>query len=176
MEELIRLNKYISDSGAYTRKEADKFIEAGRVTVNAKTATPGLRINPEIDRIKLDGETINFDEQAIAQKKALSAGWRAEKKAIKEAKLAEAGANPKSKTLRAGRKQSAVRTNKLDEINKRPDKKRPVTKDASMRMEDAINNPYTLARAKGHKADSLNQKSSSLRKNKISKNKTGRKH
>ena len=33
----IRLNKFISDSGLCSRREADKFIEMGRVTVNGKT-------------------------------------------------------------------------------------------------------------------------------------------
>lgn len=181
MEELIRLNKFISDSGSYTRKDADRFIEEGRVTVNGRTAATGTKINPETDKIKIDGEVLNFNEFAVAQKKALSAGWRAEKKAAKEAKIAEASANPKSRTLRAGRKQAPVKTNKLDEINKRHDnKKRPSTKEASMRMEDAIKNPYTMERVKGQKKDSVNPKSSSLRKSKsnsiASKNKTGRKH
>ncbi|MGL4779602.1 MAG: S4 domain-containing protein, partial [Bacteroidales bacterium] len=32
----IRLNKVISDSGLCSRREADKYIEQGRVTVNGK--------------------------------------------------------------------------------------------------------------------------------------------
>jgi 23S rRNA pseudouridine2604 synthase len=34
MEELKRLNKYISETGFCSRREADKLIEEGRVTIN----------------------------------------------------------------------------------------------------------------------------------------------
>ena len=37
----IRLNKYISESGFCSRREADKFIESGRVTVDGVKATNG---------------------------------------------------------------------------------------------------------------------------------------
>ncbi len=41
-----RLNKYISGSGYCSRREADKFIENGNVTVNGKRATVGMRVLP----------------------------------------------------------------------------------------------------------------------------------
>lgn len=40
----IRLNKLISDSGICSRREADKFIEAGRVTVNGKLPEVGQKV------------------------------------------------------------------------------------------------------------------------------------
>lgn len=45
MEEMgIRLNKYLSDSGVCSRREADRLIAAGKVTVDGKTAEMGQRI------------------------------------------------------------------------------------------------------------------------------------
>ena len=44
----IRLNKYIANSGICSRREADKFIEAGVVSVNGKVITEmGHKINIE---------------------------------------------------------------------------------------------------------------------------------
>ena len=40
----LRLNKYISDSGICSRREADRYIEEGDVTINGKTATLGSRV------------------------------------------------------------------------------------------------------------------------------------
>jgi 23S rRNA pseudouridine2604 synthase len=39
----MRLNKYISETGACSRREADKWIEAGRVTCNGAIALLGTR-------------------------------------------------------------------------------------------------------------------------------------
>ena len=41
MSEKIRINKFLSDAGVCSRREADRLIEEGRVTVNGKTAVPG---------------------------------------------------------------------------------------------------------------------------------------
>ena len=41
-----RLNKYLADCGICSRREADRMIEAGRVTVNGRPADMGLRIGP----------------------------------------------------------------------------------------------------------------------------------
>lgn len=52
---LIRLNKFLSQCGAASRRGADEFIAAGRVLVNGAPAEPGLRIDPERDEVTLDG-------------------------------------------------------------------------------------------------------------------------
>ena len=41
-----RLNKYISSSGLCSRREADRYIEQGNVTINGKRATVGTRVLP----------------------------------------------------------------------------------------------------------------------------------
>ena len=55
--EQIRLNKFISDSGFCSRREADQYIEDGRTTINGKTARMGATVKPG-DRVAVDGETI----------------------------------------------------------------------------------------------------------------------
>ena len=52
-----RLNKYISDSGICSRREADKCIEEGRVTVNGKPPELGTKVTSK-DRVELDGKLI----------------------------------------------------------------------------------------------------------------------
>lgn len=40
----VRLNKYLSDAGVCSRREADRLIESGRVTVDGMTATTGMKV------------------------------------------------------------------------------------------------------------------------------------
>ena len=54
MIELISLNKYISNTGICSRREADIWIENGRVRVNGKVAKKGNRVTDE-DEINIDG-------------------------------------------------------------------------------------------------------------------------
>ena len=49
----VRLNKLISDSGLCSRREADKFIEEGRVTVNGSLPQVGQKVT-EADIVMLD--------------------------------------------------------------------------------------------------------------------------
>jgi 23S rRNA pseudouridine2604 synthase len=51
------LNKYISDSGFCSRREADRYIEECRVTINGKDASKGNRVK-EGDVVKVDGEPL----------------------------------------------------------------------------------------------------------------------
>ncbi|WP_071885479.1 23S rRNA pseudouridine(2604) synthase RluF [Rufibacter tibetensis] len=53
----IRLNKYISDSGFCSRREADNYIEEGRVTINGRDARKGATVKPG-DKVAVDGEAI----------------------------------------------------------------------------------------------------------------------
>lgn len=60
-EEEIRLNKYLSNAGVCSRREADVLIQTGVVSVNGKIVTElGLKIRPE-DVVQYDGETINAE-------------------------------------------------------------------------------------------------------------------
>ena len=57
MAEKIRLNKFISDSGVCSRREADKYIEQGHVVVNGKRAKLGDQVSSR-DKVMLDGNQI----------------------------------------------------------------------------------------------------------------------
>lgn len=58
----VRLNKFLSDSGLCSRREADKFIEMGRVTVNGSFPTIGQKVT-EADIIQVDEETIPWGKR-----------------------------------------------------------------------------------------------------------------
>lgn len=45
-KEPVRLNKYLSEAGVCSRREADKLIAAGRVTVDGNAAQTGMRVLP----------------------------------------------------------------------------------------------------------------------------------
>lgn len=55
----LRLNKILSDSGYCSRREADKIIEEGRVSVNGKTAKVGMKVK-ETDIVEFDGATLKM--------------------------------------------------------------------------------------------------------------------
>lgn len=61
-EELIRLNKFIANSGVCSRREADKLILAGVVRVNGKVVTElGMKVSPA-DKIQYEEQTISLEK------------------------------------------------------------------------------------------------------------------
>ena len=46
MEGTIRLNKYLSDAGVCSRREADRLVENGKVMVDGEVAVMGMQIRP----------------------------------------------------------------------------------------------------------------------------------
>jgi 23S rRNA pseudouridine2605 synthase len=59
---LIRLNKYISNSGICSRREADDFIKAGLVSVNGKVVTEmGIKVRP--------GDVVKYNNSAVQPEK-----------------------------------------------------------------------------------------------------------
>jgi 23S rRNA pseudouridine2604 synthase len=63
VEELTRLNKYISQTGFCSRREADSFIEQGRVTVNGKVPELGTKVS-DADDVRVDGKPIKEKAEA----------------------------------------------------------------------------------------------------------------
>jgi len=53
----MRLNKFISDTGICSRREADSWIEAGRVTINGAIATLGTQVTIT-DDVRIDGKLL----------------------------------------------------------------------------------------------------------------------
>jgi 23S rRNA pseudouridine2604 synthase len=60
----VRLNKYISETGACSRREADKWIVGGRVTCNGQVAALGTRVS-DGDEVRVDGELIGAKKKQI---------------------------------------------------------------------------------------------------------------
>ena len=57
-----RLNKYISESGICSRREADRFIEQGNVFINGKRAAIGAQVFAG-DKVKVNGQSIEAQEE-----------------------------------------------------------------------------------------------------------------
>jgi 23S rRNA pseudouridine2604 synthase len=55
--ELKRLNKYISETGVCSRREADKLIEQGLVTFNGEIAPMGTKVGPD-DKVEVHGKPV----------------------------------------------------------------------------------------------------------------------
>ncbi len=61
---LVRLNKFIANSGICSRREADTYIETGLVTVNGERVTElGTKIDPVRDDIRFNGERIRGEKK-----------------------------------------------------------------------------------------------------------------
>lgn len=60
----MRLNQYIASCGLCSRREADKLIDAGKVSVNDVTASFGMKIE-EGDLVKVDGKEIKQKSEHI---------------------------------------------------------------------------------------------------------------
>jgi 23S rRNA pseudouridine2604 synthase len=60
----IRINKYLSEAGICSRREADRWIEQGRITVDGRVACTGERILRDA-RICLDGKEITPEEKRV---------------------------------------------------------------------------------------------------------------
>jgi len=60
----VRLNKFISSTGVCSRREADKFIEQGSVTVNGIQAGVGAKVS-SADNIKINGKSLKSKEKPV---------------------------------------------------------------------------------------------------------------
>jgi 23S rRNA pseudouridine2604 synthase len=61
--EPIRINKFLSEIGYCSRREADKLIEQGRVKINGAVPEMGTKVT-HLDRISVDGTEVNSREKA----------------------------------------------------------------------------------------------------------------
>jgi 23S rRNA pseudouridine2604 synthase len=58
----LRLNKYISEKGICSRREADRYIQAGQVYINGKKAVLGDQVKPG-DRVMVNGQKLDMVEE-----------------------------------------------------------------------------------------------------------------
>jgi 23S rRNA pseudouridine2604 synthase len=56
-ESYIRINKYLSEVGFCSRREADKLLEQGRITLNGKIPELGTKVGPK-DQVAVDGKNV----------------------------------------------------------------------------------------------------------------------
>jgi 16S rRNA uridine-516 pseudouridylate synthase and related pseudouridylate synthases len=114
-----RLNKLISDSGLCSRREADRFIESGRVTINGSIAKLGAIVQ-EDDKVLVDGFPINIKAVAIrvAKGKQNNAQSTTSNKLSHRAKsilAQQMAAAPKSAALRKTSKNNPANKPKVEE-------------------------------------------------------------
>lgn len=55
--EKTRINKYLSEVGFCSRREADRILEQGRITINGKVPELGTKVSDE-DEVRVDGKLI----------------------------------------------------------------------------------------------------------------------
>lgn len=60
----MRLNKYLSDIGVCSRREADRWIEAGRVTVDGIEAVMGQKVQKS-QSVFVDGKPVKKEEEKV---------------------------------------------------------------------------------------------------------------
>ena len=62
MKSEVRINKFLSEIGYCSRREADRMIAANRVTINDKVPEMGTKIVPG-DVVKVDGEVVSAPKE-----------------------------------------------------------------------------------------------------------------
>ena len=60
----IRLNKYLSEAGICSRREADRLIEDGKVTVDGRTASMGMKVFTS-QEITVNGKRVEGKERPV---------------------------------------------------------------------------------------------------------------
>ena len=60
----VRLNKYISETGFCSRREADKLIEQGRVKIDGLKATTGMKVSKG-QSVSIDGKPLKFENELV---------------------------------------------------------------------------------------------------------------
>ena len=63
-KESVRLNKYLSEAGVCSRREADRLIESGKVTVDGVTAQMGMRVTAG-QIVKVGKKTVSNQDEMI---------------------------------------------------------------------------------------------------------------
>lgn len=62
----VRIQKYLSAAGVCSRRKAESYMRQGRVRVNGSTVKePGTKIDPEKDRVEVDGRLVSVPTEKI---------------------------------------------------------------------------------------------------------------
>ncbi len=63
-KEPVRLNKYLSEAGVCSRREADRLIESGKVKVDGKAAGMGMKVSPG-QEVRIGRKIVSRSEEMI---------------------------------------------------------------------------------------------------------------
>ena len=63
-DEAVRINKFLSEAGFCSRREADRLVESGKVTVDGIPAEMGTRVQPG-QRVCVNGKPVRMEEEEI---------------------------------------------------------------------------------------------------------------
>lgn len=61
---MVRINKYLADCGICSRREADKYIDSGKVKINGQIAKSGMQVDDK-DIVEFDGKQIRSLESKV---------------------------------------------------------------------------------------------------------------
>ena len=63
-EDAVRINKYLSQAGICSRRQADTYVEEGRVEVDGEVAVSGTKVLPG-QSVTFDGKPVKIQEDLI---------------------------------------------------------------------------------------------------------------
>ena len=101
-KEGVRLNKWISEAGICSRREADRLIQAGRVTVDGRRAETGTRVQRG-QRVQVDGKAASREKETILLAVNKPAGVVSATQDKKEKTVLSLMENPRKDLFPAGR-------------------------------------------------------------------------
>ncbi|MDM8538886.1 pseudouridine synthase [Desulfobacterales bacterium HSG17] len=65
-DNLMRLQKFLSSAGVCSRRKGEEYIQEGRIKVNGQKVTqPGTKVNPETDRVEVDGRQVGLEKNIV---------------------------------------------------------------------------------------------------------------
>gem|GEM_PF-1419263 len=65
---LMRIHKYLAQSGLSSRRKAEEYIKEGMVFINGEKAQIGQSIAPEIDKVTIGEQIIKKQEEFVYYK------------------------------------------------------------------------------------------------------------
>jgi 23S rRNA pseudouridine2605 synthase len=63
--QLVRVQKFLADSGLCSRRAAEALIAQGEVWINGERATPGQKITPGVDKVTASGKPVRSIHQPL---------------------------------------------------------------------------------------------------------------
>lgn len=60
----VRINKFLSEAGVCSRREADRLVENGEVTIDGDVAVTGARVS-EGQKVAVNGKIVSKEEEMI---------------------------------------------------------------------------------------------------------------